>query len=60
MAADRDVYSTRPLSSETWDDFAARHPELMGWNPSALASYYRAETLSSNDARARFVLPDGP
>jgi len=46
---------------ETWDAFAARHPDLMRWNPSALAAYYRAETLATNDARARFVLPDaGP
>jgi len=47
--------------AETWDEFAGRHSDLMQWNPSALAAYYRPETLTTNDARARFVLPDaGP
>jgi hypothetical protein len=48
----------RMAPDEPWDAFAARHDDLLRWNPSALASYYRAETLATNDARARFVLPD--
>lgn len=48
----------RMLPGESWDEFAARQEELLRWNPSALAAYYRAETLATNDARARFVLPD--
>jgi hypothetical protein len=48
----------RMQDGETWSGFASRNPELLSWNPSALATYYRAETLATNDARARFVLPD--
>jgi hypothetical protein len=43
---------------ETWDEFAARNPDLMSWKPSILAGYYRDETLSSELARRVFVMPD--
>jgi hypothetical protein len=48
----------RMRDGETWTAFAARNEDLLSWNSSALAAYYRAETLATNDARARFVLPD--
>lgn len=41
-----------------WPSFAARHPDLLAWNPSALDRYYRPETLASDRARRSFVMPD--
>jgi hypothetical protein len=43
---------------ETWEEFAARHPDLLTWRPSILAAYYREDTLGSELARRVFVLPD--
>lgn len=42
----------------TWDQFAAKHPDLLVWRPSVLARYYRTETLASERARRTFVMPD--
>ena len=47
------------MHGEPWPEFASANDDLFRWNPSVLATYYRPETLASNDARARFVLPDG-
>jgi hypothetical protein len=44
--------------AETYEAFAARNPDLLEWNPSALDRYYRKETLASDRARAFFLLPD--
>lgn len=44
--------------SATWLEFENINADLFDWNPSALATYYRPELLSSDDARARFLLPD--
>jgi hypothetical protein len=41
-----------------WAEFAAGNPDLLAWRPSALARYYRDETLASDLARRVFVLPD--
>ena len=43
---------------EDFDAFQARNPDLFRWNPSALDRYYRKETLASELARRKFVLPD--
>jgi hypothetical protein len=43
---------------ESWEDFAARNPDLLTWKPSVLDAYYRPETLGSELARRIFVLPD--
>jgi len=43
---------------EDFDSFASRNPDLLAWKPSALDRYYRPETLASDRARRRFVLPD--
>jgi hypothetical protein len=43
---------------ETFDDFAADHPDLLTWKPSVLEAYYRPETLGSQRAREVFVMPD--
>lgn len=43
---------------ETWEAFAARNPDLFTWKPSLLDSYYRPETLSSDQARRFFLMPD--
>lgn len=40
-----------------WPAFAAAHPELLQWQPSILDRYYRPETLASDRARRRFVMP---
>ena len=43
---------------ETWEQFAARNPELLTWKPSILDRYYTPDTLASDAARRAFVLPD--
>lgn len=43
---------------ETWEEFAARNPDLLTWKPSVLDAYYREETLGSELARRVFVMPD--
>lgn len=45
-------------ASETWKEFAARNPDLLGWNPSVLDQYYDRETLFSDRARRLFVMPE--
>ena len=50
--------ATAPEAGESWEEFAARNPDLMTWKPSILAGYYREETLSSDLARRVFLLPD--
>lgn len=42
----------------SWDEFAARNPDLLSYRPSPLAPYYNEETLRSDKARRVFVLPD--
>lgn len=42
---------------ETWEEFASRNPDLLGWNPSILDRYYAKETLHSERARRVFVMP---
>jgi 2'-5' RNA ligase len=43
--------------NESWEEFAARNPDLFAWSPSILDRYYDAETLRSERARKVFVLP---
>jgi hypothetical protein len=45
-------------AGQTFEEFAARNPDLLAWKPSILDSYYLEETLSSDLARRVFVLPD--
>jgi hypothetical protein len=49
---------TTAPAGETWEDFAARNPDLMTWKPSILAGYYQEETLASELARRVFLMPD--
>ncbi len=42
----------------TWEEFAARNPDLLVWKPSILDRYYAPETLGSELARRVFVMPD--
>ena len=45
---------------EDWVAFARRNADLLEWRPSILERrYYRGETLWSEEARRRFVMPDG-
>ena len=48
----------RMRDGESWDEFAARNPELLSWRPSILDRYYRAETIASDHARHTFLFPD--
>lgn len=48
----------RAEAGETWEEFAARNPDLLTWKPSVLDGYYRQETLASDLARRVFVMPD--
>jgi hypothetical protein len=45
-------------AAETWEGFAAGNRDLLCWQPSILASYYREETLRSDLARQVFLMPD--
>jgi len=40
-----------------WDEFAARNPDLLRRQPSALTAFYPDEVLASARARDVFVLP---
>lgn len=48
----------RAEAGETWEEFAARNPDLLTWKPSVLDRYYREETLASELAKRVFVMPD--
>jgi hypothetical protein len=41
-----------------WPEFAARNPDLLQWQPSILAQFYREDVLASAKAREVFVLPE--
>lgn len=41
-----------------WEAFAAAHADLLRWKPSVIDDYYSPERLWSDEARARFLLPD--
>jgi hypothetical protein len=43
-----------------WDEFAARNPDLLRREPSALAAFYAADVLASARAREAFVVPELP
>jgi hypothetical protein len=43
---------------EDFEAFAARHPDLFRSHPSVLDRYYRPETLASDLARRKFLMPD--
>jgi hypothetical protein len=43
---------------QTWEEFAARNPDLLIWKGGVLTILYRQETLDSDLARHTFVLPD--
>jgi hypothetical protein len=42
----------------TWDEFAARNPDLLNWKDNVLKKYYSDELLASDLARTTFLLPD--
>jgi hypothetical protein len=48
----------RTEKNQSWDEFASSNPDLLIWKDGILTRYYRAETLTSDLARAFFVLPD--
>jgi hypothetical protein len=48
----------RMQDGETWEGFAERNSDLLVWRPSILDRYYRPETIASDRARHRFILPD--
>ena len=40
-----------------WPEFAARNPDLLRWQPSALAAFYSEAELAAPEARQIFVMP---
>ena len=48
----------RMAEDETFEELAARNPDLLAWRPSVLDLYYDRETLGSERARRVFVMPD--
>jgi hypothetical protein len=52
------IHERMDEADEGFDGFQARNPDLFRWNPSALDRYYRKETLASERARRKFLLPD--
>jgi hypothetical protein len=48
----------RAGKNQNWDEFASNNADLLVWKDGILTRYYRAETLTSDLARAVFVLPD--
>jgi len=48
----------RAGGSPSWDEFAARNPDLLEGKGPVLKRYYRDETLASELARRTFLLPD--
>jgi hypothetical protein len=48
----------RAGNSQSWDEFARSNLDLLVWKDGILTRYYRVETLTSDLARAVFVLPD--
>jgi len=44
--------------ADTWEAFAAAHPDLLVWKPSILERYYSKELLASELARRTFLMPD--
>jgi hypothetical protein len=55
LTNERMVRANRKLS---WDEFRSQNPDLLTWKDSVLKKYYRAETLSSDFAKRRFLFPD--
>jgi hypothetical protein len=43
---------------QTWEEFARDNPDLLTWKNGILTRYYCPETLTSDLARAVFILPD--
>jgi hypothetical protein len=48
----------RAAPADTWDAFAAAHPDLLTWKPGVLDRLYSPERLWSPAARDGFVMPD--
>lgn len=48
----------RRSPGDSWEAFAAEHPDLLRWKPSVLDRYYSPERLASDEARRYFVMPD--
>ena len=46
------------IPADAWEAFAGAHADLLAWKPGVLDGYYSAERLWSDEARARFLLPD--
>src|SRR5262245_47386252 len=52
------IADMRGDAGESWEEFAARNPELLLWPCPLLTKLYPAEILDSVRARQVFVLPD--
>jgi hypothetical protein len=45
-------------NSQHWEEFARKNEDLLAWKDGVLKRYYREDTLTSEIAKATFVLPD--
>lgn len=52
------IADRRGHGSESWEEFAARNPDLLQWPCPALTKLYSADILESARAREVFVLPN--
>jgi len=43
----------------SWEEFAARNPDLLCRRPSVLSAFYPDEVIASDEARQGFILPPG-
>lgn len=48
----------RGAPDQSWEDFATQNADLLARGKATLQAYYTSDTLSSELARATFVLPD--
>jgi len=49
---------SRTGRTQGWEDFARDNSDLLIWKNGVLSRLYREETLASDLARERFILPD--
>jgi hypothetical protein len=54
------LIAERRRDDDSWQDFAARNPELLRWPSPLLRRWYPPELLESPRAREVFVVPQSP
>jgi hypothetical protein len=49
---------SRAGKTRSWEKFAEKNQDLLAWKSGILERYYSKQTLESDIARERFILPD--